>query len=327
MWMSSSTSTNCTSPWCLSGVFHWQILTNTCSAWLYFHILPLNGATTSLIMPPPHDSFLPACSCPVLGLHSGLQPFQVVIVELEHYLAQAIFVYSCLQNLSIAIASATIDAGGTALGAFFTTAEFLLPRTSFSFVYPFLLSSMCLFLQKNLAYIYSFPLSVYTVFDVSYLTLLEHKLSCLFIAFCAVLFRITSFLSSSLKHSLRFDAHTNHLVCTNDISQALPSNAWWKPFACDTSWISLVWRCFWSALGILQRLLQASTPSGIYSRYCASKSNRIWPSLSFSSTLRAMSKPFCWHLGSLLVCIRKIPKLLMSHIQRRTLISDTKSDT
>lgn len=86
----------------------------------------------------------------------------------------------------------------------------------------------CVFVPaKNLAYIYSFTLSVYTVFDVSYLTLLEHKLSCLsglFIAFCAVLLRITSFLSSSLKHSLRFDVHTNHLVCTNDINKALPSN-------------------------------------------------------------------------------------------------------
>lgn len=163
------------------------------------------------------------------------------------------------------IASATIHAGGTVLGAFSTTAEFLLPRTSFSFVYLFQISSVCLFLQKNLAYIYSFSLSVYTMFDVSYLTLLEHKLSCLsdlFIPFCAVLFTITSFLSYSLQTVwlLRFDIHTNHLVCTTDINKALPSNGWWKLFACDPFWISLVWRCFCNAPEILQRLLQASTP-------------------------------------------------------------------
>lgn len=78
--------------------------------------------------------------------------------------------------------------------------------------------------------------------------------------FLCSLFRITSFLFSSLKHSLRFDVHANHLFCTNDINQALPRNGWWKPFACDTFWISLVWRGFWSAPGILQRFLQASTP-------------------------------------------------------------------
>lgn len=78
-----------------------------------------------------------------------------------------------------------------------------------NFLFICFLFLLCVFVPaKNLAYIYSFSLSVYTVFDVSYLTLLEHKLSCLsglFIALYAVLFRITSFLSSSLKHSLTFE--------------------------------------------------------------------------------------------------------------------------
>lgn len=96
---------------------------------------------------------------------------------------------------------------GTVLGAFFTRAKLLLPRTSFSFVYLFLLSSVCLFLQKTLVYIYSFSLSVYTVFDVSYLlTLLEHKLSCLsglLIAFCAV--PVQHYLISVLITEAQFD--------------------------------------------------------------------------------------------------------------------------
>lgn len=164
---------------------------------------------TSLIIAPPHNSFLSAQSCPVLVLHSDLQPFHIIIVELEQYLVQILFFF-CLHMFTKLFNSDSIcynQCSGTVLGAFFTRAKLLLPRTSFSFVYLFLLSSVCLFLQKTLVYIYSFSLSVYTVFDVSYLlTLLEHKLSCLsglLIAFCAV--PVQHYLISVLITEAQFD--------------------------------------------------------------------------------------------------------------------------
>lgn len=173
--MSSNTSSNCTSPWCPPWVFHWQILTIICSAWSYFHILPFNSTMTLLIMPPPHDSFLSACSCPGLVLHSGLQPFHSYCrVEAPSY-TDFYFVYMCLKDFSIVIASATIDAGGTVHRAFLTTTEFLLPQ-NFLFICLSFPAFFCVFVPaKNLAYIYSFSLSVYTVYDVSCFTLLEHS--------------------------------------------------------------------------------------------------------------------------------------------------------
>lgn len=165
---------------------------------------------TSLIMPPPHDSFLSACSCPVLVLHSGSQPFHIPMVGLEHYLAQTFFFF-CLHMLTKLFNSDTIcynPCRWHCTWSIFHYSRMSSPQ-NFLFICLSFPAFFCLFIPaKSVAYIYSFFLSLFTLFDVSYLTVLEHRLSCLaglFIAFCAVLFRITSFLSSSLKHSLTFE--------------------------------------------------------------------------------------------------------------------------
>lgn len=57
--------------------------------------------------------------------------------------------------------------------------------------------------------------------------------------------------------------------------------------------------------------------------------NRIWPSLfpAYLEQCQSLLGLYFWHLGSLLVCIIKTPKLLISHTHRRPFISDTKFDT
>lgn len=74
--------------------------------------------------------FLSACSCPVLVLHWGLQPFHIITLvgALSWYSNYYLFSLHMLTNFSIGISSATISAGGTVLAAFFNTGGFSPPQ-------------------------------------------------------------------------------------------------------------------------------------------------------------------------------------------------------
>lgn len=95
-------------------------------------------------------SSLSARSFPVLALDWGLQLFHSIIPELEHLHRHCylFFACTCLQTLQWQCLPQSIWLALYS-GHFSMREDFLLPRTSFSFVHVFLLSSMHLFLHNT----------------------------------------------------------------------------------------------------------------------------------------------------------------------------------